>query len=111
MFPLKDLTIEELFKELKENLPIKFKCYELVENVHNKYPLLSKKEISMIIIAIFEVLREELIKKETIAIDKFTGKLTLNVKPTPGRIGFKRYVGAWLSCSTPPKIKKAKIDL
>jgi hypothetical protein len=60
--PPKDITYEDLFLMLNKERPIKFDKYHLLNNIHQKYQLIGKEEIALIIKTLFEIIRERAIQ-------------------------------------------------
>lgn len=61
-FRYKNKTHREVYEIINKKLPISLKNNEdLINRVHERYPILSKTEISIVVKAIFSALRELLI--------------------------------------------------
>lgn len=63
---------------LNKDLPLKLsKIESIINEISNKYPALSKTEISLIVKSLFEELREGLIQGDTIFIQDFINHMKL----------------------------------
>lgn len=89
----KDQLFEEIISILNSEYPIKLNNGEdLIERIHNKYPLITKTEIAVIINATFESIREFLIRGDIINISNFVNGLRIKVTPFRGYIRVKPFV-------------------
>jgi hypothetical protein len=70
-FFFKDMTHEEMSDLLNEELPIVIRYNEgLINRVHEKYPLISKYEISLIVRAVFESFRDFMVLGKVLNFNK-----------------------------------------
>ena len=68
-FRYKDKSHREVYEIIEKELPISMKNNEdLIDRVHERYPILSKTEISIIVKAVFSSLRELLIMGKIVNI-------------------------------------------
>jgi len=66
------VLVEDLVDDIRSKLPINIKKLEnIIDRIHEKYPLIDKTEVAIIVKAIFETMRELLIQKRQININNF----------------------------------------
>lgn len=89
-FYFRDLSNEELKNSVNNNYPIRISQLELIiDRIHHKYPSLDKSEISLVVRAVFESLRDFLILGYVINFNKFLSDMKLNffTRVIDGKIG------------------------
>jgi hypothetical protein len=63
---------KELIEDINKDLPINIKKLEVIVNrIHEKYPLLDKSDVAIVVKTIFETMRELLIKNHEISVNNF----------------------------------------
>lgn len=104
----KDLSTQEVIDYLNEEMPIKL-IYneELINRIYNRYPNVSKKEITIVVKTFFKVLREKLLEGRAITLTPIFGMFrtyfshyTLNNKTFPS---------LKMKLTTDPKVKKPNV--
>jgi hypothetical protein len=60
--PLKDIDYEELFSILNKDIPINFKKNNLLNEIHERYQLIGKDDLALVLKTIFEIIREKVIE-------------------------------------------------
>lgn len=91
--------------DVNASLPINLKNnYDLVERIYERYPFISKSEISKIVINVFESFRDFLIFGDILNINNFliNAKLHFFDKKNP-KVKFTRLK---VKVTTPPKLRK-----
>lgn len=100
----KDLTIQEFIELVNKSLQIKLSDkYDLISGIHDHYPVVSKKDISLIVKAFFDVMRESLLAGEVINFNKTFSKMMLLVYKH--HRDNKDYVSVKVKVSTPEGVK------
>lgn len=100
----KDLSIEEFISTINKSLQIKLSDKaELIDEIHDHYPMVSKKDVSLIVKAFFDVLRESLVTGEVINFNKTFSNMRLLVYNH--RRNNKDYVSVKVKISTPVGVK------
>lgn len=110
----KQKTIKEFFfKELERNdvanlvnkdLPINIKSLEpLINRIYERYPIIDKTQISIIVKTTFETLRELLVLGHILNLNKLAFDMKLHF--FPHRLE-KIYAALKIKLTTPPKIRK-----
>ena len=100
----KDLTIGEFTNLVNKSLQIKLSDkFDLINEIHDHYPVASKKDISLIVKAFFDVLRESLLAGEVINFNKTFSNMKLMVYKY--RRDNKNYVSVKVRISTPIGVK------
>lgn len=78
-FHFVDLSKEELKDVINNKYPIKISKLEfIIEKIYNKYPLISKTEITLIVKAVFESMRDFLVLGYVMNFNKFIFDMKLN---------------------------------
>ena len=71
-FSYKDLSHEDVVKIINSELPIKLKYNEdLIDRISEKYPLLTKTQIAVIVVKTFETIREIFIRSDILNLSNF----------------------------------------
>lgn len=66
----KDRTPEDVVDLLNKKIPISLKYNEdIINRIHAKYPLLSKTEISVVVLGVFQTIRDLLILNKEISVN------------------------------------------
>jgi len=103
-FSFKDHSKQEMVNQINKDLPISIKYNEdLVNRVYNRYPLINKSEVAIIIKSIFIVIRELLILGKVLSF----GDLFFNTQLKFFTFRYKGVIFPSLRVSliTPPKLK------
>ncbi len=106
-FYFKDKTHLQMIEQLNMDYPINLKYNEdLVERVHNRYPLIDKAQVGFIIKLIFQSIRELLVMGKILNFNKlfFDTKLFVIDKKKNGNI----LPTLKVKISTPPPMRKSK---
>ncbi len=100
----KDLTIEEFTDLVSKTLQVKLTDqHDLINNIHDRYPMIDKKDISLIVKSFFEVLRTSLLEGEILNFNKtFSNMRLLIYKHNRDN---KDYVSIKVKISTPVGVK------
>ncbi len=70
-FYYKDKTYQEIIDIIDKELPIHLKNNEdLINKIHQKYPLLTKSEIAVIVKGFFQCLRDVLVSNQVVHVTK-----------------------------------------
>lgn len=78
-FSFKDKTHKEFLELINKEIPIDLRYNEdLVNRVHEKYPLISKAEVAVIIKGVFESIRDLLILGDVINFHNFVYNLRIH---------------------------------
>lgn len=104
-FSFKDKTHQQMVDELNNKYPISLKYNEdLVNRVHDRYPLLDKSEVGIIIKAIFASFRDLLVLGKVLNFNGlfFDAKLHFFEYRHKGRI----LPSLRVRVTTPPKLRK-----
>jgi hypothetical protein len=104
-FQFKDLTYQQVVTEINKELPINLKHNEeLVDRIHKKYPILTKTEISIIVKAVFQSLRDLLLLGKVLNFNTlfFDTKLYFFTHLRDGNI----LPALKVQMSTPPPLRK-----
>lgn len=89
----KDKAFEEVINILNKEYPIKLtNGEELIDKIYNKYPLISKTEIAIIINTTFEAIRDFLVKGDSVNINNFVNGLRIKVVRQRGYISARSVV-------------------
>lgn len=100
----KDLTLAEFTDLVNKSLQIKLSDKsDLIQSIHDRYPILSLQETSLIVKAFFDVIRESLIAGEIINFNKTFSGMQLQVYKH--RRNNKDYVSVKVKISTPVGVK------
>lgn len=100
----KDLTIDEFILLINKSLQIKLSDkFDLISEICDRYPLVSKKDASLITKAFFEVMRESLISGEVVNFNKTFSNMKLMVYNH--HRDNKDYVSVKVKISTPEGVK------
>lgn len=76
----KNLTLDQLIDQVNQCLPINLSDkFSLIEQIHEKYPLVDKKDISITVKAFFDVLRESLLSGDIIHFNKTFSSMKLHI--------------------------------
>ena len=100
----KDLTLSEFTELVNNSLQIKLSDKaDLIRSIHDRYPILSLQETSLIVKSFFEVIRDSLIAGEVISFNKtFSG---MHLKIYKSRRKNKDCASVKVKISTPIGIK------
>lgn len=104
-FYFKELSNEEVSKQLDEDYPINLKYNEeLIDRIHAKYPYVSKTEVSIVVKSIFQSIRELLVCGKILNFNKlfFDAKLHFFGYRKDGHI----LPSLRVKVSTPPHLRK-----
>lgn len=102
-FYYKDLDKQEIINLVNNELPINLKYLEnLIDRIHKRYPIVDKVQVSIIVKATFESLRELLILGNIINLNKFIFDMKLHCCTY---ISDKLYPVIKVKLTTPPIIK------
>ena len=100
----KDLTLEQFTQLVNNSLQIKLSDKaDLINQIHDHYPIVSLKDTSLIVKAFFDVIRESLIAGEVINFNKTFSNMKLSVYKY--RRDNKDYVSVKVKISTPVGVK------
>jgi nucleoid DNA-binding protein len=100
----KDLTIDEFILLVNKSLQIKLSDkFDLINEICDHYPLVSKKDVSMITKAFFDVMRESLMAGEVINFNKTFSNMKLMIYKH--HRDNKDYVSVKVKISTPEGVK------
>lgn len=77
--PLKEISYPELFDHLNKSHPINFKKYNFINKIHDKHPILSKEDIALVVKAIFETIRENIIEGYSVTIKHLFNEFRLSL--------------------------------
>lgn len=101
-FHFRGISKEEFSKGINEEYPIEIRQLEpIIDRIHQKYPLIDKVQISLIVRAVFESIREFLILGYVINFNKFLTDMKLNF--------FTHVIGGRISPALRVKLKTPKI--
>lgn len=106
-FSFKELSNQEMSNLLDEDLPINLKYNEdLVNRVYDRYPIIKKYEIALIIKSIFQSIRELLVLGKILNFHNlfFDTKLLFFEHKENGKI----YPSLKVQISTPPTMRKLR---
>ena len=104
-FRYKDKSHREVYEIIEKELPISMKNNEdLIDRVHERYPILSKTEISIIVKAVFSALREMLILGKIVNIRTILAYMRLAFNKTIFKIK-KSQVSAKVKLHTPDELR------
>lgn len=99
-FYFRELTKEEMVELLNSEFPLNLKDLgPIVDRIHEKYPYIDKMEISLIVKATFESIREFLVLGYVINFNKFLFDMKLHFYRIKDKIGVR------VRAKTPPKFK------
>lgn len=101
----KDLDRKEMIDQLNNDLPVNIKYNkDLVDRVHARYPLLDKTEVSIIVKAVFQSIRDLLVLGKILNFNTlfFDTKLYFFDHRRDGRI----LPSLKVKISTPPPLRK-----
>lgn len=104
-FEFKNLSKEQVSDQINVDLPISLRYNEdLINRIYNRYPLLDKAEIGLIVKAIFSSMRELLIRGMVLNFNKlfFDTKLFFFMHVRNGVI----FPSVKVEMTTPPKLKR-----
>lgn len=104
-FYFQDITHQQMVDQLNDEFPISLKYNEdLVERIHQKYPLLDKAQIGYIVRAVFQSFRDLLVLQKVLNFNNlfFDAKLHFFDYCKSGRI----LPSLKVKLSTPPKLRK-----
>lgn len=104
-FAFKDRSNQEMVDELNAEYPISLKHNEdLVTRVHNRYPLLDKSEVGIIIKAVFSSFRDLLVLGKVLNFNNlfFDTKLLIFAHRRSGAI----FPAIKVQMSTPPRLRE-----
>ena len=74
-----EISKEEFRDQVNESFPIEIRQLEpIIDRIHHKYPLIDKTQISLIVRAVFESLRDFLILGYEINFNKLLTNMKLN---------------------------------
>ncbi len=103
-FYFNELSSEDLIKLVNSELPINIKHLEIiVDKIYTKYPLIDKAEISIIVRAVFESIREFLILGYIINFNKFFSNMRFYFSEFV--LKTQTFIGMKVQITTPPHIK------
>lgn len=101
VFHFKEQSKEDMIESLNAEFPLNLKdLAPLVDRIHEKYPYIDKSEISLIVKATFESIREFLVLGYVINFNKFLFDMKLHFYRIKEKIGVK------VKAKTPPKFKE-----
>ncbi len=100
--PLKDINYPDLFQEINKSYPINFKKYNFLNKVHEKHPLLQKEDIALVVKAIFETIRENVIEGYSINVKNLFNEFRLSL------IKKKDFKNLKINNRTVPSIRRRK---
>ena len=104
-FQFKDQTNQEMVDYLNTKYPIRLKHNEdLINRVYNRYPLLKKSEVGIIIKAVFGSIRELLVLGEILNFNKLLFDFKLHF--FEHKKGMVIFPSLKVKVSTPPILKK-----
>jgi hypothetical protein len=101
-------THEEMAQIVNKKIPIRIpKCEYLIDKIHDKYFLLNKTEISLVVVKIFETFREILILGRILNIHHLLNntKLFFYLSPIPGVKEKANLPNVKINLSTPPDMR------
>jgi len=104
-FFFKGKTHQEMVDLLNKELPINIRYNEkMINRIHARYPLISKSEISIIVLAVFQSFRDLLVLGDVLNLNNlfFDTKLFFFPRPYRGHIVSSLKV----KMTTPPKLRK-----
>lgn len=104
-YVFKDMTHQDMVDKLDTEMPIKLKHNEdLINRVYARYPLIKKSEVSLIVLRVFQGIRELLILGKILQFNKlfFDTKLLVFDYRKDGAI----LPAVKVHISTPPPLKK-----
>ena len=79
IFAFKQKTHEEVVNIINDKIPIKLNNNEdLVTRVHNRYPMVSKAEVALVVKSAFEVIRDCIILGKTINLHSIIVGMSLS---------------------------------
>jgi hypothetical protein len=100
-----EITDQEIIQLINKDYPINIKFMErIIDRIYAKYPLIDKIEISIIVRAVFESIREFLILGYIINFNRFVFDMKLHVFEYAAKT--KKYLGLKVKATTPPSIRK-----
>lgn len=110
-FFFNDLSKEEFVEIINQRFPIKFDDdTELVNRIRERYPLLTKKKIRVILISIFETMREFLLLGKVLNFNRFMYDMKVLVSPSFLKKFNKLIAVIKVKLKTPTKIKNKEYD-
>ncbi len=100
-----EMTDQELIQIINRDYPINIMFLEkIIDRIYAKYPLIDKIEISIIVKAVFESIREFLILGYIINFNRFIFDMKLHAFEFATKT--KVYLGLKVKTTTPPSIRK-----
>jgi nucleoid DNA-binding protein len=104
-FFFKDLDHQQVVDLLNEEFPISIKYSEdLVNRVHARYPLIEKHQVSIIIKAVFQVMRDLLVLGKVLTFNHLFFDFKFHV--FTNRVGMITIPALKVLISTPPKLRE-----
>ena len=104
-FFFKDKTHQDMVDLLNKDLPVNIRYNEeMINRIHARYPLISKYEVSIIVLAVFQSFRDLLVLGKVLNFNNlfFDTKLFFFDRSCRGRI----IPSLKVKISTPPKLRK-----
>lgn len=104
-FFFQDMTHQEMVDQLNDEFPVNLKYNEdLIDRIHQKYPLLDKTQISYIVKAVFQSFRDLLVLQKVLNFNNlfFDAKLHF----FDYRKGARILPSLKVKLTTPPKLRK-----
>lgn len=100
----KNMSVKQFTELVNNSLHIKLSSHaKLIDNIHDRYPIVSKQEVSLIVKTFFDILRECLIAGEIISFNKTFSNMKLMIYKY--QRNKKDYVSVKVKISTPIGIK------
>ncbi len=107
-FYFDQLSSEDLIKLVNSELPINIKHLAIiVDKIYAKYPLIDKTEISIIVRAVFESIREFLILGYIINFNKYFFDMKFHFFEFAAKA--KKYTSLKVKVTTPPHVRKLDV--
>jgi len=98
------VNMQDVVEDINKSFPINLKNYNVINDLHKKYPLIPKDQMAVVVKSIFEVIRDKSIEGYSVSVKNLFNEFHLIITNN------KQFDFVKVSNKTLPIIRKRQID-